>query len=97
MRRGALRKHREALAATRRDAGMWAAQESGTRDVVAASIIQLLTDCVRDMDGNKTLDTVSSVFEEHANKLSPSLARSLERLADTAHALGRARVLRLVE
>jgi hypothetical protein len=91
----AVRRHREILAATRRAAATWAAERSGSRDLVAASIIQLLADCANDIDGNKTLDAVSSVFEEHANGLSPSVADALQQLAHAAHVLGKTRTLRL--
>jgi hypothetical protein len=87
--------HREVLAQTRAAVAKWAAENSGRRDVVAASILELLANCVRDKNGDRTLEAVSSIFEEHVGLFSPTLAHRLAALADAAHALGRTRTQRV--
>lgn len=72
----AVASHREALSQTRAAVREWAAGNSG-REIVVASILQLLAGCARDTDGDKTLDAVADVFEEHAEVLSPALAHQL--------------------
>jgi hypothetical protein len=81
-------RHREVLASTKAAVAKWA-HGNTDRDAVASSMLALLADCDNDTNGDQTLDAVSSIFEEHAEVLSDSLAHHLGALANAAHALGR--------
>lgn len=88
--------HREVLAATKAVVAEWASKHGGTKDVTASAILEQLADCARDENGDKTLDTVSSIFEEHGEWLPPSLIQQFAHLADAAHGIGRYRGVRYV-
>lgn len=87
----AIDSHRETLAATKAVVAEWAAKHGGTRDPVAASILELLADCAHDTNGDATLESVSSIFEEHGEMLPTLLIQQLAHLADAAHGIGRYR------
>lgn len=87
--------YREVFAQTKAAVAKWAAENSGRLDVAAASILELLAECARDKNGDRTLEAVSAIFEEHVGLFSPALADQLAALADAAHALDRARTLRV--
>jgi hypothetical protein len=93
----AIDSYRQVLATTRAIVAEWAARNNGTRDVVAASILELLAPCYRDNNGDKTLDAVDPVFEEHGETLPPRVIQRLADLADAAHVIGRYRNVRLAQ
>jgi hypothetical protein len=50
-------------------------------------MLELLAPCARDEDGDRTLDAVAAVFEEHGEALPHVLVLKLEALAAAAHCL----------
>lgn len=78
----AVHAHRDALQATKKAVAEWASKHEGRRDAVAAGMLELLSDCVQDKDGNKTQEVVSELFDDYVELLDADQANTL------AHALG---------
>ena len=78
--------HRDTLARTKAAVTVWASIAQNR--TVAASILELLAPCARDTDGDTTLDSIASIFEEHQD-LPVSLLQRLSALTDAAHALAK--------
>lgn len=81
--------HRAVLAQTNAAVAKWATENSGRFEIEAAAmaILQLLEPCLLDTDGDSTLDSISSIFEEFNEVLSPRLERQLAALAKAAFGL----------
>jgi hypothetical protein len=67
----------------------WAATDPPQQQEVVESVFELLAPCAHDMNGDYTLDAVSSIYEEHERVLPRELCRQLDALARAAHAVGR--------
>lgn len=87
-----LDRHREVLQLTRAVVAEWAARHNdGACDRAAASIIELLSPAVRDVNGDATLDAISDVFEQWSDLLPVSVIAALADLGQAAHDCGRLR------
>ncbi len=88
----AIRSQRDALQAAKKAVDAWCAAANGNRDATAASMLRLLSECAKDTDGDKTLDLVNDLFEEHIEVLGASEAHevmyALGLLVEAARTLG---------
>src|SRR5438552_2941672 len=89
----AIHAHRDALQVAKRAVAEWAAKYEGRRDVVASAMLELLSGCDTDRDGDKTLEVVSELFEEYVELLEAdranAVAHALGQFGIAAQALGR--------
>ena len=92
----AVESHRETLQATRQVVAEWARREGGSRDLLAAAMIERISDCRKDENGDTTLEVVSELFADYVEVISPVVAHQFAALADAAHGLGRSRGVRYV-